>query len=344
VVNSETHTVVLTGANGYLGSYVCRELLNRGWGVIALKFRHARSTVFRHPRLEYFECDIGEPLTGRTELIEALRRSQPRAVINCAAILGSPDADENERINANGVGNLIHLATKNNIKKFIHISSVVTIKARRGPYGESKKHGDENLKKSGIDYTIFVPAMVLGPASLGLNRMLANIFRVPWIVPIIGSGRATQHPIFVEDFTRFIVDSVLDEKCSEKVYQIGGDTCLSFAEFVKEILEIRGTRKLLVRIPVWVARLLGWFFSRVQRTPIFTAEHVVGVTQDSILSTDELRSDLGLEATPFRLALEYSLDRIGDDWVSMMQPHPERVVELGEVNGQGVQNMDSVRE
>jgi NADH dehydrogenase len=328
ITSSPSNTVVLAGANGYLGSYVCRELLARDLRVIALVHPHARSTVFRHPAVEYHECDIGERLEENGRLDRALQSVRPLAIINCAAILGSHDSGENERVNAEGVSNLADLATANGIEKFVHVSSVVTIKARRGPYGDSKQKGDKNLIESGLSYTIFVPAMVLGPESLGLNRMLKNIFRFPLIVPIIGSGNALQHPIFVEDFARIIVDAIFEKKCSKKVYQVGGDQPLSFTEFVREILEIRGRRKLLVRVPVWFARMMGWFFSRVQDEPVFTAEHVVGVIQDSVLSTDDLHRDLAPELTPFRRALEYSLSEIGDDWGSMLQARPERVMVL----------------
>jgi hypothetical protein len=124
------------------------------------------------------------------------------------------------------------------------------------------------------------------------------------------------------------VDSISEEKSRKKTYQIAGDTNLSFRQFVTEILALRGERKILVPVPVLAARMMGWFFTRIQSTPLFTAEHVMGVTQDSILSTEEVRNDVGFAATPFRRALSYCLDSIGDDWASMLKPRPERVVEL----------------
>jgi nucleoside-diphosphate-sugar epimerase len=53
--------VILTGANGYLGSYIVRELVKQGFGVIACKFPHYASVIIQHELVEYVDVDITEP-------------------------------------------------------------------------------------------------------------------------------------------------------------------------------------------------------------------------------------------------------------------------------------------
>ena len=319
---------IVTGANGYLGSYICRELISRGQAVIALKYDHYASVILEHPLIEYVGCDIREAVLPQIE--SSIRGKQINAIINAAALLGSSDYDKNYAVNAGGVENLIIFARQTNISRFIQVSSVVILKTFKGPYGETKLIGQQMVEKSGLDYTVFIPAMILGPEGLGINRILKNVFRFPLVVPLIGKGAETQHPVFVKDFARYIVHSILEKKAYHKVYQIAGDRVISFRDLIRLILKIKGSRRIFISVPASVARMLGRFFQLTQKVPLFTAEHVKGVMQDSNLDTSLIRQDLGEGFTPLDEALKYTLDEIGRDWDSRLKPRAEKVIRLND--------------
>jgi nucleoside-diphosphate-sugar epimerase len=67
-----TNYVILTGANGYLGSYVAREFLQRGYGVIACKYPHYASVIISHDLIEYVDVDITKPAEQQIALQQAL--------------------------------------------------------------------------------------------------------------------------------------------------------------------------------------------------------------------------------------------------------------------------------
>jgi nucleoside-diphosphate-sugar epimerase len=316
--------VILTGANGYLGSYIVRELVNRGFGVIACKFPHYASVIIPHEFVEYVDVDIAEPADKQNALSQAIEGRSVVALINAAALLGSSDFDANYRVNAQGVVNMMDFARKHGIKRFVQISSVVVLKKIKGPYGITKLKGQELLMESELEYTVFIPAMIMGPESLGLNRVLKNVFRFPQLVPLIGTGKETQHPIYVKDFARAIVDSIGSEKSKRKVYEIAGDTVISFRNFIRLILKHYQKKRIFVFIPPFVAFMLGKFFQKVQKVPLFTAEHVKGILQDSNLDTSALKADLGFEPTPLETALNESLDQIKTNWDFYLNPRPEK--------------------
>lgn len=318
--------VIVTGANGYLGSYVVREFLRQGFGVLALKYAHYASVIVDHPDVQYIEADISAPIVDNVHLQAAIGQSEIKAVVNIAALLGSSDYEANFKVNTEGVGHLIELATKLGVRRFVQISSVVVMKSIKGPYGITKQKGQELLMASPLDYTVFIPAMILGPESLGLNRVLKNVFRFPFFVPLIGTGKETQHPIYVKDFARAIVESVKSEKSARKVYQIAGDTVLSFRNFIRMILRIYGKRRIFVFVPAFIASLLGMLFQKIQKVPLFTAEHVKGILQDSRLDTTELVKDLGFRPTPLKQALDESLGIIQTNWNYYLGPRDEKVI------------------
>jgi len=233
--------LIITGANGYLGKYVVKEALLQNYHIIAFKYDHYRSTIIDHPNVEYIHCDIAESIIDQEGINEIIEGKNIVGIINTAALLGSSNYDDNYKVNAKGVENLIAFATKIDVIRIVQISSVVILKSIKGPYGVTKLKGQEFLINSDRDYTVFIPAMILGPESLGINRILSNVFRLPLFVPIIGSGKQTQHPVFVKDFAKYIVKSVESENSKNKVYQIAGDTVISFKRFIKLILVVKSS-------------------------------------------------------------------------------------------------------
>jgi len=200
------------------------------------------------------------------------------------------------------------------------------MKKFKGPYGETKLKGQEFLETSGLDYTVFVPAMILGPEGLGINRILKNVYRIPFFVPLVGYGRQTQHPIFVKDFAKYIVKSLNESAAYGKTYQIAGDQVIPFKDLISMMLKIKGTRKMFVPVPPDLVKIMGKGFQKFQKVPLFTAEHVKGVLQDSKLDTSLIRQDLDFEPTPLTEAMEYSLSIIGNNWDFYLKPREEKTI------------------
>ncbi|MEZ5083170.1 MAG: NAD-dependent epimerase/dehydratase family protein [Bacteroidales bacterium] len=326
--NSKDKYVIVTGANGYLGYYVCKQLISEGYSVVGLTFKHFASRIIENERIRYFNFDLCKGLNQNPKLSAYLRDKRSIAVLNLAALLGSSDYDKNYVVNAKGVQHIMGLAKSIKVNRFVQISSVVVMKEIKGPYGVTKLKGQEFLTDSDFNFTVFIPAMILGPEGLGLNRVLKNVFRLPVVVPIIGNGKQTQHPIFVEDFAKYIVKCIEDPKAFRKIYEIAGDTVIPFKDFIKLILKIKKRKKIFAPVPVFVANWLGIFFQKTQKVPLFTAEHVKGVLQDSRLNTIPLQEDLDFSPTPLEKAMEISLNKIGDNWDFYLQDRPEEIVKM----------------
>ncbi len=321
-------TLLITGANGYLGHYAVLEALGRGYGIIAGTHAHFASVRIAHPRVEYVEFDITKAAEDQKQINEIMQARQIDAIINCAALLGSSDPEANERVNAQGVKNVMNLAQNHGIRRFIHLSSVVVLKAVKGPYGEAKLKGQQLLMASDLDYTVFIPALIMGAESLGLNRVLKNIFRFPVFVPLIGSGKETQHPIYVKDLAKAMIDAIENPKTIKKNYQIAGDKVISFRNFAEAILKFHRKQRIFVPVPIVFAKALGVLFQKTQKVPLFTVEHVKGILQDSKLDTHALKNDTGFCPTPFEQALGQTLDAIGNNWNTMLKPRAERVIKI----------------
>lgn len=188
--------VFVTGANGLLGSHICRKLIAENFKVTALKRKNSDLSLLQDisHKIEWVEGDIMDQFLLEKQL------SGAEAVIHCAAIVSfnKKDAGLMHKINVEGTGNVVNLCLKLNIPRLIHISSIAAI-------GRSKRVAqiDENTKWEssefntnyaltkykaelnvwrgiceGLNAVIVNPSIVLGPGDW--ERSSARIFKYVW--------------------------------------------------------------------------------------------------------------------------------------------------------------------
>ena len=113
----ENKKILVTGANGFLGSRVCKRLAENGLQVRAVVRRPGEATELRHERIEEVEGNFAVP--G-----DALRVTKGiDVIIHCAATVGQ-DLDEARAINTTGTKSMVDAAINKGCKRFIHISTV----------------------------------------------------------------------------------------------------------------------------------------------------------------------------------------------------------------------------
>lgn len=166
----------ITGATGFIGSYVCQELVNKGYEVHALK--RVNSEIPK--RLE------GLPIAwvvGDLLDIHALRKGVRgcQVVYHCAGFVSLSNVEKSEmhRVNIEGTSNMVNVALEENVQKFAYISSVAalntlnsiveekaefTLQKRRDAYGISKYYGEMEVWRGvaeGLNAIIVNPSIVL---------------------------------------------------------------------------------------------------------------------------------------------------------------------------------------
>lgn len=130
--------VLLTGAVGFLGIHVLRELIEANEGKITCLIRRGRYSSplkrLKNMLFYYFDNLFEDELENRIQIIEAditddnlkdkVKDVHFDTVINCAACVKHYAADDIlERINVHGVENLIGIATERNAK-MIQVSTI----------------------------------------------------------------------------------------------------------------------------------------------------------------------------------------------------------------------------
>lgn len=283
--SSSQKRILITGATGFLGGYLCREMFKRGINYSIFIRSPQKAKWFYEQNIEVFRGDI----SNFEQCRQALENQD--ILIHLAAATDISNPQINEQINIQGLKNLLQASRQSGIGQIIFLSSTCAGRACRDAYGETKLRGEELLKQSGADFTIFRPTMIYGKGSKEFD-LFVQVIKYSPIVPILGSGKNVIQPVFVEDAIEIIIASISNAVAVGQTYDLAGPAPISFDDFVEMIGQILALRRrTIIHLPaapfLSMSKLLGKFFSHV---PI-TVDQVLAFTQNTEVDLNPIRQD-----------------------------------------------------
>jgi len=142
---NQTGKVLLTGGTGFLGAYILKNLIEKGFTVRAT--RRSAALPFFIPsgileKVEWVDADVLDVVS----LEDALEGVW--AVIHAAAIVSfdRKDRDKMYQVNVEGTANVVNCAVESGVKRLIHVSSVAALgrTSRKEMVTEEKKWEDNS--------------------------------------------------------------------------------------------------------------------------------------------------------------------------------------------------------
>ncbi len=131
--------ILITGASGFIGSFIVEEALRRGMETWAAMRRSSKKDFLSDPRTTFIELD----LSSQERLEEQLRGHQFDYVVHAAGVTKCLDPQDFYRINTEGTKNLVRalIALRMPLKRFVYISSLSIFGAIREkqPYEEIRE-------------------------------------------------------------------------------------------------------------------------------------------------------------------------------------------------------------
>ena len=117
--------IAVTGANGLLGSFIIRKLIQEEKPFVAIKRAGSDTTLLQDvaEKIQWRTADVLNPFT-LTDALEGCTH-----VIHSAAIVSFNPHRANEvlEINAEGTRNVVNVCLQQKIKRLLHISSVAAV-------------------------------------------------------------------------------------------------------------------------------------------------------------------------------------------------------------------------
>jgi nucleoside-diphosphate-sugar epimerase len=266
--------ILVTGATGFIGSYLLPILHQRGFQVTA-----ARREDFRQPLLVPLKIvRVGE-IDDKTDWQEALKDID--IVIHLAArahiikdTIPNPEA-EFMRVNTQGTINLVEQSIKAGVKQFIFISSIGALTTQsdhilreNSPcqpdsfYGRSKLQAEQALinltKDSDITWTIIRPTLVYGSRNPGNMERLMKLIKLSLPLPF-GAIKNRRSFVFVGNLVDAIVTCLDNPNAANQIFLISDNQDVSTPELIRLIAQQTQQSCQLVAISPSSLKLLGKF-------------------------------------------------------------------------------------
>ncbi len=312
--------IAVTGASGFVGRTLVRELLARGYQVRALVQcrEKARAVLPRDPGLTFVVGDAKQD----ADVSELLRGCS--ACINLIGILREDRAKGKtfRELHVGVTRRLVQACEKAGVRRFLQMSALGASDTGAAEYQRTKFEAEACVRQSSLDWTIFRPSLIHGvdgefidqAASwcsghvqpyifLPYFRKLTEDKRVP-----LGSMNESDplvQPVAVEDVAWAFGESLENPTTVGEVYNLAGPEVLSWPEMLEWIRDhTPGANHGLkpFGIPGKVAALGAKAAEAIGLSGLLPHDEGMALmgAQDSTATLDKARSHFKFSPRPFR--------------------------------------------
>lgn len=254
--------ILITGASGFIGSFIVEEALKQGMQVWAVVRKSSSQRYLRDERINFVYSD----LSSEEQLAEALQGLSFDYVVHAAGATKALKLSQFYEVNTEGTKRLarVIMNTSPMLKRFVFISSLSIFGPVRDrkpyteildtdtplantAYGKSKLAAEEWLRSQSLPVTILRPTGVYGPREKDYMLMADSIRKHV----DVASGWSQQDITFVYvlDVVQAVFKSMKSEKSIGKAYFLSDGVVYDsreFSELIKAELGISWCLRLVM--------------------------------------------------------------------------------------------------
>lgn len=296
---------IITGASGFTGKVLTRQLLSLGEEIVHFDIRPSSDPAptsgirqvigdVRNPadlqRLEIKTDDIVHHLAAR-QFADAVPHSGRDAWFG--------------EVNVTGTRNVVQAMQKAGASGLVFFSTDMTYgrpgicpippdcpQKPLGPYGRSKLMAEQVLiSAEGINPTIFRPRLITGYGRLGVLGKLFRLIRKGLPVPMIGNGHNRYQMVSVEDCARAAILAA-KKGCPPGPFNLGSESPPTTRELLNGIIRHAGSRSFLVPTSAAPLKILLGLLDKARLTLLYPEQFGIA-DADILLDTTTTREQLG---------------------------------------------------
>lgn len=235
--------VFLFGSTGNLGKEIAKELVKQGYDLTMVVRNELKAKSLADISTKYIIADV-----CKKELPEKIMDNQSIVISSLGKSVSPNDKSKPtfRDVDYLANANILDLAKKAGVKKFIYISAFHSENYLHLEYFKAHHDFAELLKKSGLDFSIIKP-----PAIFSAFIDMIELAKKGQLVHI-GRGDKKTNPIYEGDLAKMVVDSI-DQ--SDITIEAGGKTIYT-RKRLNEIVQFEIDRSLKIRtVPIGLLKM-----------------------------------------------------------------------------------------
>lgn len=294
---TDNRTVLITGATGFVGSRLVKELLARG-KQIRLLVRNRSAVSVQGPAVA--EGDLLQPLT-----LQSAFKGIDTAYYLVHSMSGGRAGFE--RRDKEAAENFRYAAEKAGIQRVIYLGGL-------GERGEGlSEHLSSRLEvarilQSGTFSTTFLrAAVILGAGSASFEMIRSLVQRLPvMITPRWVSTRC--QPVAIDDVIAYLAGCLDKEETAGNTYDIGGPDILTYREMMERFADLLGRKLLILPVPFLTPTLSSyWVALMTPVKPAVSMPLIEGLSNEVICLDNRIRDIIPIKLMTYDDAVRLAL-------------------------------------
>lgn len=293
--------MLVTGANGFVGSALCVALIKRGYAVRAAlrdstRFSIADCEIVRAPTIEA-GIDWTEALRGMTTVIHLAAR------VHVMHDDVSNPLEEFRRVNVAGTEHLARSAAASGVKRFVYVSTVkvngdatdgdkkmteANAASPQDPYGVSKYEAEQALHRiaaeTGLEIVIVRPPLVYGAGVKGNFAQMIKVLAKGIPIPL-ASVQNLRSLVYIENLVDALILCATHPAVAGQTYLVSDGEDVSTPDLLRQLGAAMGHPARLFPCPPALLKLAGRLIGRSDQV-----ERLLGSLQ---VDSSKIRCELG---------------------------------------------------
>ena len=282
----------ILGGGGFIGRYLVRNLTKKNYRCfITTRKAFQKGYLKTQATPGAIELIDWNP-NNFSNLKEAIKNSD--VVVNLIGILFENRKQKFYNIHSKIPEAVAKICSEAGVKKLIQVSAIGANEKSKSLYQKSKYLGESNALNNFKKTVIIRPSVVCGPED-NFTNLFSKLSFLP-IIPIVGLNYKFQ-PILVTDVADAIVQAIEMKDNEGKIYEIGGPRVISFGDMVKSILSTINKKRIVIEMPMGLAKIQSSITDLLPLPPILTRDQCEILSEaDNIVSNNYLNlNDLGIK-------------------------------------------------
>lgn len=321
--NNKNTMILVTGAAGFLGGTICRQLVEQGDRVRAFVLPNDPAIRFVPKEAEVVEGDLTDKES--LEKFFTVPDGMESIVLHIASIV-SVNPDYNQKVmdvNVGGTKNIIDLCLAHKeCQKLVYCSSTGAIpELPKGQKIKEVDHFDEDkvlgcysqskalatqavldaVSKNGLNACVVQPSGIMGPEDFAIGETTGTLIKI-----INGDMPAGIDGSFnlcdVRDLASGTI-AAIDKGRKGECYILGNEP-VSFKNFCKMVSDESGCKPVKMFLPIWAANFMGRMMeNKAKKTgtkPLMTTFSVYNLARNNTFDSSKAKRELGYHTRSYK--------------------------------------------